>query len=63
MKRVEITDSFPPLKLVSARLPQTPKGARLKTTFTGLCNADLNFTDDSGLFQRPGKLAEENLDN
>ena len=51
MNKVEITDGPTPLKLVSTSLPQTPcNGARLKTIFTGICHADLNFTDDSGLF-------------
>ena len=56
MRKAEVGEESTSLKLVSSSLPQTPgKGARLKTLFTGVCHADLNFTDNSGLFERPGK--------
>ena len=56
MRKAEIGEEATSLKLVSGTLPQTPaKGARLKTLFTGVCHADLNFTDNSGIFERPGK--------
>ena len=56
VRKAEIGEEATSLKLVSETLPQTPaKGARLKTLFTGVCHADLNFTDNSGIFERPGK--------
>ena len=50
MKRAEIVDASAPLKLVSTSVPETPlNGARMRTTFAGVCHSDIHVIKDENV--------------
>ena len=65
MKRAEIVDASAPLKVVSTSILETPlNGARLRTTFAGVCHSDIHVIKDenvigSGLVLRNRDIFKE----
>ena len=50
MKRAEIVDTSAPLKVVSTTILETPSnGARLRTTFAGVCHSDIHVIKDENV--------------
>ena len=50
MKRAEIVDASAPLKVVSTTILETPSnGARLRTTFAGVCHSDIHVIKDENV--------------